>query len=126
MLPLRPSSTVLSHVNQTWPPPPQLYNLNNPLRARSYWKTGVIMGIVHGVAIFLIVYYSAVRLPAPSAAHAVCVVYHHVSGGPGATSTQSMDQLQHHRCLKQVIFLTCRCACMWLAGGLCCQNQRSN
>lgn len=41
--------------------PLQLYNLNNPLRARSYWKTGIIMGIVHGIVIFLVVYYSAVR-----------------------------------------------------------------
>jgi hypothetical protein len=40
--------------------PLQLYNLNNPLRARSYWKTGIIMGIVHGIVIFLVVYYSAV------------------------------------------------------------------
>jgi len=39
----------------------QLYNSNNPLRARSFWKTGIIMGIAHGAAIFFIIYYSAVR-----------------------------------------------------------------
>jgi magnesium-transporting ATPase (P-type) len=39
---------------------PKLYNLNNPLRARSFWKTGIIMGIAHGAAIFFIIYYSSV------------------------------------------------------------------
>lgn len=38
----------------------QLYNRNNPLRARSFWKTGIIMGICHGAGIFFIIYYSAV------------------------------------------------------------------
>lgn len=53
-------------------PPAQLYNLNNPLRARSYWKTGIIMGIVHGIVIFLVVYYSAVGSPPVIALYTQC------------------------------------------------------
>ena len=34
-------------------PTSQLYNRNNPLRSRSFWKTGVAMGIAHGAAAFL-------------------------------------------------------------------------
>mmetsp|Transcript_7573 Transcript_7573/g.22355 ORF Transcript_7573/g.22355 Transcript_7573/m.22355 type:complete len:1298 (+) Transcript_7573:304-4197(+) len=39
---------------------PKMYNVNNPLSVRTFWKTGVLMGIAHSAAVFFIIYYSSV------------------------------------------------------------------
>ena len=69
------------HLNVT--APVQLYNRHQPLTAWTFWKTGILLGILHAAIVYFVVFYSTTKNGAK---------YHHVP--PRSASAMTAQQVQ--------------------------------